>query len=220
MARVYVQYGCGASAPEGWINFDASFRLKMERSLVLRQIFRLGRCALFPANVRLGDVTRRLPLPTGDAAGVYASHVLEHLPRGSVEAALKETIRILAPGGRFRLIVPDLEWRVRQYLDAVTRGEAGASDQLLTSCLLGKKAVPSGFLSLARALYGRSEHLWMYDWLTLKALLEKTGFVRVRRCAFGDAGDPMFDLVEDRARYFEGNERELAIEAFKPGTSQ
>lgn len=29
--RLFVQYGCGLAAPDGWINFDASPRLRFER---------------------------------------------------------------------------------------------------------------------------------------------------------------------------------------------
>jgi hypothetical protein len=41
----------------------------------------------------------------------------------------------------------------------------------------------------------------------------------VRRCEFGDAADPMFAMVEDRARFFEDGERELAIEAIRQGSA-
>ena len=66
-----VQYGCGSSAPEGWLNFDASLRV------------RLGiRGKVFPRNVRYGDIVRGLPIKAikdGTAKAVYASHILEHL---------------------------------------------------------------------------------------------------------------------------------------------
>jgi predicted SAM-dependent methyltransferase len=47
---------------------------------------------------------------------VYASHVFEHLAyNGEVQAALKGVHRILKPGGRVRLSVPDLEILCRLY---------------------------------------------------------------------------------------------------------
>jgi hypothetical protein len=36
--------------------------------------------------------------------------------------------------------------------------------------------------------------------------------VNIRRCTFGDSGDPLFDEVEDRTRFIEGDIIELAIE--------
>src|SRR6516165_10114212 len=69
-AIVYVQCGCGSSAPEGWLNFDASLRVP------------LGiRGKVFPRNVRYGDIVRGLPIKDGTAKAVYASHILEHLIR-------------------------------------------------------------------------------------------------------------------------------------------
>ena len=41
-AMVYVQYGCGSSAPEGWLNFDASLK---ERLGIRGKCF-LARCAM------------------------------------------------------------------------------------------------------------------------------------------------------------------------------
>jgi hypothetical protein len=41
---------------------------------------------------------------------VYASHVLEHLPMADAEKALNEWIRILKPGGKLRLKVPNIRW--------------------------------------------------------------------------------------------------------------
>jgi hypothetical protein len=56
----------------------------------------------------------------------------------------------------------------------------------------------------------------MYDFAALEALLKETGFTAIRRCEFGDAKDPMFARVEDRGRFFEGDQDELAVEAIKP----
>lgn len=50
----------------------------------------------------------------------------------------------------------------------------------------------------------------------MKAALEESGFVNVRRCEFGDSGDPMFNLVEDRSRFFEEGNTELSVEAIRP----
>src|SRR5258708_2726888 len=118
MKPIYVQYGCGNCAPEAWVNFDASLRLRLERLPLLRHVARLGAPCPFRANVRWGDICRGLPIPDAAAAGVYCSHVLEHLPRSELSAAVSQTKRMLMPGGRFRLVVPDLQWRAQHYVAA------------------------------------------------------------------------------------------------------
>lgn len=210
----YVQYGCGLCAPQGWINFDASPRLRIERSFGLRSVLRVSIGHLFPPNVRFGDIARGLPLADGSAQGVYCSHVLEHVPRDDIPAVLRNTFRLLRPGGLFRLVVPDLQWRVARYL--ASDGDTTAADAFIESCQLGTRSRPKTPASWLRAQFGRSVHLWMYDFATLRCLLLDAGFDRIRRCALGDSGDPMFTLVETADRFYEAGEAELAIEAIRP----
>ena len=46
---MYVQYGCGLSAPEEWINFDASLTLKRERIPIAEKLT-IKNGHRFPAN--------------------------------------------------------------------------------------------------------------------------------------------------------------------------
>ena len=88
---LYVQYGCGLCAPDGWLNFDASPRLQVERIPGLRFVLRRTVGLLFPANARPGDIVAGLPVADRTARGVYCSHVLEHLPRDDLPVALGRT---------------------------------------------------------------------------------------------------------------------------------
>lgn len=213
---LYVQYGCGDCAPKEWVNFDASPRLRIDRLPVLGRLLRLATPPPLPENARWGDICRGLPIPDDRAAGVYCSHVLEHLPREELKIALSQTKRMLRAGGRFRMVVPDLQWRARRYVESAVSGDPMAADRFLYSCLLGTLNWARGIDALLRRRYSLNAHLWMYDYASLKAQLEEAGFAAVRPCEPGDADDPMFALVEDRGRFFDGGERELAIEAIKP----
>ena len=212
----HVQYGCGISAPAGWLNFDASPRLRLERIPGVRAILGSTMGLLFPPNVRFGDIVRGLPIPDKSAYGVYCSHVLEHLARNDLAPALRNTLRILRPGGIFRLVVPDLHWRALRYVTDAASGKHLAAEQFMGAIYLGRGVRPKGLVSHARAYFGHSPHLWMYDFDSLKAGLEDVGFVAIRRCDLGDASDRMFDLVEEPGRFFHGGERELAVEATAP----
>ncbi|BAC09939.1 class I SAM-dependent methyltransferase [Thermosynechococcus vestitus] len=66
--------------------------------------------------VRKANLLSRLPLPDGTATLVYSSHFFEHVPRAMVSGLLRECFRVLQPGGVLRLVVPDLENMVREYL--------------------------------------------------------------------------------------------------------
>ena len=212
----YVQYGCGLSAPEGWLNFDSSPRLRFERLPVAGAVAGALGKRLFPRNVQFGDIVSGLPVPDNAVDGIYASHVLEHLSRSDVTRALANTFRLLKPGGVFRLIVPDLHWRAARYLREREQGNGGAADDFIAATGMGDAERARGASGLLRTAFGNSAHRWLYDAELLTRLLSEAGFTALRRCTFGDSGDPMFDRVEDMGRFFDSGEAELAIEARKP----
>ena len=97
-ARRLVNLGCGGRFHPDWMNLD-----------------------LHPAapGVIRADFVRGIPLPDRSAAGVYHSHVLEHLSPDQAEPFLRDCLRVLVPGGRVRVVVPDLERIARDYVAAL-----------------------------------------------------------------------------------------------------
>ncbi len=213
---VYVQYGCGLCCPEGWLNFDASPRLKFENAAISGWWMMATGQRLFPRSVRFGDIVRGLPVKAQSCDGVYCSHVLEHLDRTSMVKALGNTFDILKPGGVFRLVVPDLSWRARDFLENQKNGAPDAADKFMRSTYLGVEAPTTGTLARLRSSFGNSAHRWMYDYGLMAELLDQAGFVAIRRCKFGDAEDPMFAEVEEKDRFYDDGHEELAIEARRP----
>jgi len=218
---VYVQYGCGFAAGEGWCNFDSSPTLRIERiPLVGKTISRRfsGNAQPFPPSVRYGDICKGLPVKPGTARGVYASHVLEHLSLEELRQALTNTYELLAPGGTFRLIVPDLEERARRYVEGARNQSPDAAGMFLRTSGLGQERKVRTLLQHAREVIGGSKHLWMWDEHSMTAELSKAGFVSIRRCDLGDAADPMFLRVEAKGRFVdqEFDIRECALEARRP----
>jgi hypothetical protein len=219
VSGIYVQYGCGFAPAEGWLNFDVSPTLRIERLPIVGEIISAafsGNSRRFPAEVRYGDIRRGPLVPVGTAVAIYASHVLEHLSLSDCRAALANTYQMLAEGGVFRLIVPDLFERARRYV-ACAGARPDAAGNFLRATMLGKERRPKGLLGLVRSAIGNSEHLWMWDEASMSEELERAGFSQIRRCEIGDSGIAMFDVVEDRARFYDPdlNIRECAIEAKK-----
>jgi len=195
----YAQYGCGFSAPAGWLNFDASPTLRFERSPIGFLYTRNSR--RFPKGVQYGDIVRGLPIAPGSCRGLYCSHVLEHLALDDCDRALANSARYLQHGGIFRIVVPDLAACARAY---VNDASAQASIRFLQATGLGLEHRPRGMSGFLQWRIGNSAHLWMWDEHSLAARLRQHGFVDIRRAAFGDAEDPRFAEVEDRDR-FEGS---------------
>jgi predicted SAM-dependent methyltransferase len=166
--------------------------------------------------VEYGDIRKGPLAPPGTVQGIYASHVLEHLSLADFRAALANTYLMLASGGIFRLIVPDLFERARRYVSSAETS-SDAAPSFLRSTFLGKESRPKGLQGLVREAIGNSSHLWMWDQCSLELELQKAGFTQIRRCDIGDSGDPMFDAVEERSRFYDEalDVRECAMEARK-----
>ena len=52
----------------------------------------------------------------GSVDEIRASHVLEHFQQSDIQKVLNEWVRVLKPGGRIRIAVPDFRWCAQQYL--------------------------------------------------------------------------------------------------------
>lgn len=218
---VYVQYGAGWSSGEGWRNFDSSPRLWMERLPIFGPLFSQGGAG-YPADVEFGNILTGLPLPDGSVRGIYASHVLEHLSYVDFQIALRNTFRLLEPGGVFRLIVPDLEERARRYIDRARDCDPLAAESFMEECCLGAFERPKSLIEHFKASLGNTGHLWMWDRFSMQAALEKVGFVEVRFCQFGDAPDSAFRAVEAPDRFVDEKLgiTEVAVECQRPTQSE
>ncbi len=202
---LYVQYGCGWTAPRTWMNFDASPTLRFERIPMLGSLYSKN-ARRFPENVRYGDIVAGLPIPDSSCAAIYCSHVLEHLALDHAKVALRQTLRYLKPGGTFRLVVPDMRILAANYLSDTA---PDAAHRFMEASGLGRAQSRVGILGLLTKLFGNSQHLWMWDEPSLMEALRSAGFGSIRACSFGDARDPAFMDVEDPSRF----ESAVSIEA-------
>lgn len=96
--------GCGDRYHKDWVNVD---------------IQAAGKCVI-AADLRSG-----IPFPECYFDAVYHSHLLEHLPRHEAKGLIDECYRVMKPGGTLRVVVPDLEAIVREYLKALDMIDAG-----------------------------------------------------------------------------------------------
>lgn len=206
---LYVQYGCGMCAPQEWKNFDI---LRFKRLPLLNDFLPQRICAfiyhhwkdpMFPANVEFGDIVRGLPIPDNSCKGLYCSHLLHQFALDDFRTVLKNSYRVLQPGGIFRQVMPDLEYLVHKYLDDPS---PDAMYRFMRSSCFGYETYPKSLKSLLKGYLTQSywaRRKWMWDFKGLAIELRDAGFRDIRIAEIGDSGDPMFDLVEDPARWGE-----------------
>jgi len=155
--------GAGGHHLPGWINIDAH-----------------------PADLAL-NVGRPLPFADGTARFIFASHVLEHLyyPAPALRF-LADCLRVLKPGGRIRLIVPDIERYIRAYADG-DQAFFDARREIWKDLPAGRTLLEE-FLTYAGAgpdpAAFLDSHKYAYDYPTLQRMLERAGFVNIERSEY------------------------------------
>ncbi|WP_160715489.1 class I SAM-dependent methyltransferase [Chitinophaga solisilvae] len=211
--KLYVQYGSGPfSAPEGWKNFDSSPTLRLQQLPLMGRILRKRMHVTFHPDVIHGDIISGLPgIAENSCDGIYCSHVLEHLSYADCLKAIRNTYRILKPGGYFRCVVPDLEVAAKRYIDNLGRQDREANVKFLQETLLGREERKRGLRHIVQSAFGNSEHLFMWDAVSLSHALQQAGFRNIRNCRFNDAPDNMFARVEEEIRF----NNAVALEATK-----
>lgn len=172
--------GSGRQLREGWVNID----LLPEADLQL-------------------DLREALPFDNNSCLFIYAEHFFEHLdyPKATGHL-LTESLRVLAPGGKLSLGVPDTEWPLMAYAGQDT-------------------AVPDYFSFVKQNFHPKycktklqhlnyhfrqgEEHKYAWDFETLKLHLEEQGFERIERRSFNPSTDLDFRATGT-----------LYVDAFKP----
>jgi predicted SAM-dependent methyltransferase len=143
-----LHFGCGTSILPGWINLDGWRRDGVDYVCDLR------------ARLPLGDASCRL---------IYTEHVIEHIDRQFMPQVLAELHRVLTPGGRIRIVVPDCE----KFSAAYTRDDR----EWFRAAVPGCNSRGEGLNDIFRNHF----HRFIYDFQSLEAALGAAGFVSIRR---------------------------------------
>lgn len=156
LESVKLNIGCGKQTWDGFFCVDAVRHPKATRAPDLLHAFRF-----------VGPVMEeRLPLSDECASEVHSYHFLEHVYRWEAPALLGEFRRLLKPGGKLVLELPNIEAAARNLL-------AGMDDQQAMWPLYGDPGHEDPFMC----------HRWGYSPRTLRALLAECGFTDIEERA-------------------------------------
>jgi len=144
----------------------------------------------------VGDCLDLSRFPDASASDIYLSHVLEHVNyHQEADAAVAGFKRVLAPGGKLMIAVPDLE--------------------ILSHLLLAPFFTPQDKHRVMRMMFGgqtdaHDYHRAGYTYIFLLALLQRGGFERIQRVqSFG-----LFNDTSNAA--FNGVPISLNVVAYRP----
>jgi predicted SAM-dependent methyltransferase len=217
---IRVHLGCGLITPSGWVNVDGSYNARLAKHPVLRRVLHALHVTSadkieVPWNPKILIHNLRKPLPFCDASAstVYSSHLLEHLYFEEAQRLIRETFRVLAEGGVLRIVVPDLDSIVQEYLGKRPFAEPSngarspcSADRLNQRLLMRPPAPPSDnlFSRLYNSWMDFHTHKWMYDANSLIHHMESAGFVEVRQMALHESRIDDIEQIEDPSRVLKG----------------
>lgn len=170
-----------------------------------------------PGQVYL-DAAARFPFPDDTFRYVYAEQLIEHLTFEQGQTFLRESLRVLTPGGRLRLATPNLLQILRLFDRDKTPVQKKLMDFEIDQNHLSRIPTPeTANLNLFVRAWG---HQFLYDPPSLHAAIEAAGFKDVKDCALEVSDDPELRGLETHWKLIGGRELDeyssQFVEARKP----
>jgi SAM-dependent methyltransferase len=229
--RKKLHLGCGPNVIDGWLNIDGSWSAWFASHQRLARVLAAIRIIpkrlvgnFYPENIKMHDLRRPLRFVEDDSCeAVYASHLLEHMLYPDAQRVLRESFRVLRPGGVARFVVPDLRSIVLEYMGQGTVADSHGEIPLLTgadrfsSRFLNASIKPqdgSPLYRLYTAMTNFHIHKWMYDGESLKRHMEQVGFKDVAVRGLNESAITGIEKIEDPIRVEGGNG--VCVEGVKP----
>jgi len=175
-----LQIGAGDSNAAGWLNTD------IEPS----------------ENQAYLDATKTMPFADASLGYIFGEHVIEHLTYEDGLVFLKESYRVLAPGGKIRMVTPNL----LQFL-AMFQEKTKEQNQIVNQYVPRKldfhfwpPDTPDPMCFILNNEMRSWGHQFVYTPAMLRARFEKAGFTQIQQYAAGETNDPVLNGLEIRPR--------------------
>lgn len=167
--KVFVNVGCGFDSSKEFINVDV---LPLPH---IHHVQNISDLSMFPDN---------------SVDMLYASHVVEHLPKKDFDATIAEWRRVLKKRGVFRLSVPDFDNLVEVYV------QEGRNPDLIQDNVLGQEPP-------------YDNHYTLWSMKKMQAMLEHAGFTNVRRWSSETAEH--HDFKDRSSRMLKAGDKEILL---------
>jgi predicted SAM-dependent methyltransferase len=166
--------GCGKYRIPGWLNSDINPQF--------RDIIYL-------------DATKTFPFEDDSFHYVYSAHLIEHLMYQDGLSMLSECYRTLSPGGKVRIVTPDLLFLIKLCDPDASESRNAyikwATDTFIPSATSYQPAL------VVNNFFRAWGHKFIYDEMCLCSALEKVGFDAITQVAPNKSRDEELRGLED-----------------------
>lgn len=173
---IKLNLGCGTDYKDGWINIDNNSDNNIEH-LDLHW-----------------DLLKPLPFADGSVDFIFNEHFFEHFTVEEAQKVMKDTLRVLKPGGVMRIAMPDLKMVVDHYLHVPV-----AKDPIIKRFKFDQVKTPAEWINMSFRWWG---HKWLYDWEELERRLREAGFTHITQCKLKKSEHPELRNLEIRDESF------------------
>ncbi len=189
---IKLNLGCGAVRPEGWINTDSSINARLQKFPLIGKAMAkfFKRPQYHSKNFQYMNLNKQWTFNSNSVDIVYASHLFEHLSSKSASLFLKESYRVLKPGGCIRIVVPDLYKICKAYINEYEEGNTDDPTQYIMWAINMHRENQYKNLNWAKKIiFGIQDyphqHKYMYDEKSLLYKLKNTGFQDILSFEYG-----------------------------------
>ena len=172
-----LQIGTGRNALKGWLNTDRDTALSKETVFM--------------------DAQKKFPFAANTFDYVFCEHFIEHLDYWNGLKFVQECYQVLKPGGKLRISTPDLRFLIELFTENKTELQKryirwAVESQTDFGIYLDTFVINNFFKSWG--------HKFLYDYKTLKDLMERCGFTRITQYNPGESDDKNLESIESHDR--------------------
>lgn len=191
MKGLKVHLGCGRDIKPGWVNVDLR-----PKALLQKDLNEYADTIFVQHDLRMG-----LPLDENSCDFIYSSHYFEHMSYQDGLRLMYDCYRTLEPGGRFRIVLPNMKELFSRYLE----GDAKYFELIDIYRYYPEMEPETRTLIdyLNHAAYQLGQHKIMYDEEKVTQVLRSIGFNSVAVTAFMDDVDSDRPLRRQYSFYVE-----------------
>lgn len=135
------------------------------------------------ADVQIDISTTPLPWDSSTVDAVYCSHIIEHIWSWRHDFVVSEIYRVMKPGAKIRVVVPDMDIAINEYVRIRDQG----NPKSIAGCLgwwFDPTLDNNGNVCM--------NHVHGFNWWSISDLLKRAGFDNIHRMSYG-CHSPIFD---------------------------